>query len=76
MGTPLHRPQQPPPQDGNERLRNTEVGVLLRAAQKWDYMTSGFESIALHDHTFSQTNVAAAARICVDGSLYKVFALN
>ena len=47
MGTPLHRPQQPPPQDGNERLRNAEVGVLLRAAQKWDYMTSGFESIAL-----------------------------
>ena len=37
MGTPLHRPQQPPPQDGNEKLRNAEVGVLLRAAQRWGY---------------------------------------
>ena len=27
-------------------------------------------------HTFSQTNAAAAARICEDGSLYKVFAFN
>ena len=28
-----------------------------------------------HARTFSQTNAAAAARICEDGSLYKVFDL-